>query len=101
MDDLLPMECGMNIADLPLDVLRLIFDEFRDPEVLSHGEVDWSPSQSRAWRPADSTNLQTIQNARLACRLFNSVASPLLAPVLRLDLSRKSLQIANGLTQNP
>ncbi|CAI6097427.1 unnamed protein product [Clonostachys chloroleuca] len=101
MDETSPMECGMNIADLPLDVLRLIFDEFRDPEVLSHGEVDWSPSQSRAWRPADSTNLQTIQNARLACRLFNSVASPLLAPVLRLDLSKRSLQIANGLTQNP
>ncbi|VUC32791.1 unnamed protein product [Clonostachys rosea] len=101
MDDSSPMECGMNIADLPLDVLRLIFDEFRDPEVLSHGEVDWLPSQSRAWRPADSTNLQTIQNARLSCRLFNSVASPLLCPVLRLDLSKKSLQIANGLTQNP
>jgi hypothetical protein len=91
-----------SVFDLPIDVLHLIVDNFRDEQLWSNGRINWT------WHfgthgPHDgfTTAMRTIQNIRLVCRLLHNVASPHLCRVLRVDLSQASLDRANGLLKNP
>jgi hypothetical protein len=53
-------------------------------------------------RRDDSTDRrQTIQSARLVCQLFNQLASPLLCPILQVQLDQASLDLANDISRNP
>jgi len=53
-------------------------------------------------RRGDSTDRrQTIQSARQVCQLFNQLASPLLCPILQVQLDQASLDLANDISRNP
>lgn len=87
-----------NILDLPMDILRGIF-----------GHLENSPTklQNRAnmeyrWPINDSTNCrQALRSARLVCRLFHQLASPLLCPILQVRLENASLNIVDGISRSP
>jgi hypothetical protein len=46
-------------------------------------------------------NRRVIQNLRLVCRAFNELASPLLCPVLQVDVNQKSLDRAVSVSNCP
>lgn len=73
-----------SIIDLPLDILRLVFDYLDDPlgDYCSDG-------------------LRDIGNTRLVCRAFNETASPFLFRTLRVSLDEKSLDFAAKVSLNP
>ncbi|KAH1289700.1 hypothetical protein KXX44_004999 [Aspergillus fumigatus] len=50
---------------------------------------------------ACQTARETIRQIRLVCRLFNDLASPLLCPILRVDLDQESLNGAVELCKRP
>ncbi|OBT65908.1 hypothetical protein VE03_05445 [Pseudogymnoascus sp. 23342-1-I1] len=76
----------MHILNLPSDILFGIFDSLED-------------NKSIVWR--DDADLKTIQNARLVCSLFNRHASPLLCPVLTVQLDQASLDVVDKISRNP
>jgi len=88
----------LKVTDLPLEILRLIFNDLQEPAV-KHGKrvVDWISydlSESHE-RP------QAVRNARLVCRLFCELATPLMFPVLRLQISQSSLDLAHKISERP
>ncbi|KAH8812186.1 hypothetical protein F5884DRAFT_898498 [Xylogone sp. PMI_703] len=89
-----------SILSLPVDILRSIFDHFEDWE-------DWDPKKDRVkwrYRPycGDEPRCnQTIQDARLVCRLFNQVASPLLCRIIQVRLNHASINRLKGISTNP
>jgi hypothetical protein len=92
----------LTINDLPLDILRIIFNHFHENTLTegwrSHRRVSWAhhdPQKShrrRRW---------TIRKLRLVSRLFCELASPLLFPILHLQLSQSSLDLANNIASSP
>ncbi|KAL3448016.1 hypothetical protein BJX65DRAFT_72481 [Aspergillus insuetus] len=89
----------LTILDLPNELLRDILDYFADP-ALERGEVEWQ--NLRSWRRGvRSEKRKTIQSVRLVCRGFNNLASPLLCPILRVDVNRASLDNAVNLSHSP
>ncbi|KAH8901272.1 hypothetical protein GQ53DRAFT_835137 [Thozetella sp. PMI_491] len=77
-----------SIRDLPLDILREIFDF-----------LPLRSNRIRHW--GRSHDIVTICNARLSCRLFYEIASPHLIPLLEVQLDQQSLDTAVGLLNNP
>ena len=53
------------------------------------------------YHDGSNTDFETIQQLHLVCRSFCKVASSLLALVLRVELSAKSLDRIDRITQNP
>ncbi|RHZ47420.1 uncharacterized protein CDV56_100478 [Aspergillus thermomutatus] len=88
----------ITIVDLPADILRKIFDYFQDPRVGKQGLINW---RSRRRDSDDETVRETIRQVRLVCSLFNDLASPLLCPILRVDLDQGSLDKAVELSKSP
>ena len=88
----------LNITGLPLDILRLIFDAFGEPAT---GRRGYAVSWSRYNAVATIERRKTIGNARLACRLFWQHASPLMFPVLRLQVTQSSLDLADRISRSP
>jgi hypothetical protein len=88
----------INVLDLPMDILHNIFDHFQGAYITVQGKV-----KSIHHRPKDdSTNhCQTIQSARLVCRLFHQLTSPLLCPVLQVRLDQTSLDLLNDISRSP
>ena len=82
----------MNVLDLPMDVLYNIFDHFQDDHTW---RVDW------AFGRPSADQRQTIQSARLVCRLFHQFASPLLCPILQVRLDQESLDLVNEISRSP
>lgn len=87
----------LGILDLPEDVLRDIFDYFTDEDLYQNGEIPcyYPPFFDK------NDNFRVLQSARLVCRRFYEVASPLLAPVLYVHLNSESLTRIDQLTRNP
>jgi hypothetical protein len=77
------------ILDLPNELLLYILYHFEDP-IIEGGPVDWLVIR---WKPLDIRveSRKTIANLRLVCRAFNDLASPMLCPVLRIDINQQSL----------
>jgi hypothetical protein len=91
----------INILDLPTDILHDIFDHFRDPQTTVQGKVKFTQKRKIHGRRDDGTDRrQTVQNARLVCQLFNQLASPLLCPILQVQLDQASLDLANDISRN-
>ncbi|KFY35238.1 hypothetical protein V494_06091 [Pseudogymnoascus sp. VKM F-4513 (FW-928)] len=77
---------SIHILHLPMDVLSGIFDCLRnDRNVTSPCDLD----------------VKTIQSARLVCSLFNYLASPLLCPVVTVNLDQASLDRAGEISRTP
>ncbi|RHZ53862.1 hypothetical protein CDV55_103398 [Aspergillus turcosus] len=92
----------ITIVDLPADILRQIFDYFQDPKI-EKGQVDWGWRWPRGTDAeiARRTACDTIRQVRQVCSLFNDLASPLLCPILRVDLDQESLDRAVQLSKCP
>lgn len=86
------------LIDLPLEILCLIFDQLQEASFKRHDRaVDWSCW----WDAGLAARRTTVRNARLVCRLFCALASPLMFPVLRLRASRASLDLADAISRAP
>ncbi|GIK04011.1 hypothetical protein Aspvir_008086 [Aspergillus viridinutans] len=90
----------MTIVDLPADILLQIFGYFQDTRIRRQAQIDWGllPSEQEIAR---RTARETIRHVRLVCSLFNDLASPLLCPILRVDLDQESLNGAVELCKRP
>ncbi|KAH8882140.1 hypothetical protein GQ53DRAFT_462577 [Thozetella sp. PMI_491] len=89
----------ISVLDLPLDILHSIFDLFRFQDVTPEGR-----QERRMWarlREDSSARIATVQNARLACRLFCEIASPLLIPAVVVRLNEESLARVEKISQAP
>lgn len=93
----------LSVLDLPDDILCEIFDSFANSWLYhDSGEIDVG---YRGWanheQDIDDNNFRAIQSTRLVCRRFCQIASPLLVPVLRAQISSESLRRIDNLTRNP
>ncbi|KAF7176380.1 hypothetical protein CNMCM7691_002509 [Aspergillus felis] len=88
----------MTIVDLPADILLQIFGYFRDARIRKQAQIDWR-SLFRGCEPDIAR--KTIRQVRLVCSFFNDLASPLLCPILRVDLDQESLNGAVELLKRP
>ncbi|KAL2021885.1 hypothetical protein VTK56DRAFT_6480 [Thermocarpiscus australiensis] len=116
MDLSRPKSRPLKAVDLPLEILRNIFDEFQDEAVKNTDhKIDWEvyydDSDDYRYHPTRREMCQqrrvlrdqrsgTIRSARLACRLFHWLASPLMFPTLPLQLSQSSLDLAEKVSRN-
>ncbi|KAJ0415794.1 hypothetical protein BJY00DRAFT_304624 [Aspergillus carlsbadensis] len=89
----------LTILDLPNELLRNILDHFQDP-VIKQAAVEWREAR-RTPSELQRENRKTIQNLRLVCRALNDLSSPLLCPVLRVDINQRSLDRAVNLSHSP
>jgi hypothetical protein len=91
----------LKLTDIPLEILRLVFDAILDDD----------NTEGRAWSlrvgwdtcriDGDRTRRRDIGTLRLVCRLFSELATPLLFPILSVQLSQASLDLAEKISQNP
>ncbi|KAK3899694.1 hypothetical protein C8A05DRAFT_36670 [Staphylotrichum tortipilum] len=88
----------LNATNLPLDILRLVFGSFQEPTVGRSGHAAF---WSRYRAAASLERRKTVGNARLACRLFCQLAKPFLFPVLRLQVTQSSLDLADRISRSP
>ena len=88
------------ILDLPDELLCNIFDYFR-PDGVDVTDTPYSYLFDEETRDTGDDALAALQNARLVCRRFHDLASPLLVPVLRASIDSESLRRIDGLTRNP
>ncbi|VUC29761.1 unnamed protein product [Clonostachys rosea] len=91
---------ALNLLDLPMEVMANVFEFFKHPALSAQGGVDWETEENDEsstgwWR------FETLKNARLVCRLFNALASPLLCPILRLDVQKASIDRLRRITASP
>ena len=93
----------ITVLNLPTDILCSIFDYFQDANAIAYGKLKWRVKwRYGRRRDNDGTNhRQTIQSARLACRLFHQLASPLLCPILQVQLSQASLNRIDNISRSP
>jgi hypothetical protein len=92
----------LKVTSLPSDVLRIVFSDFQEDFVANAGRllrnVDWHGyfrlEESRRRR-------QTVCNLRLVCRLFRDLASPLMYPMLRVQLSQSFLDFVDKISKIP
>jgi hypothetical protein len=86
------------ILYMPTEVLLNIFGHLRTPCITPRGTVDW---ESYECARNDNNALQSLCNARLVCRRFCQIVSPLLLPVIQVDLNQKSLDRLDALSRSP
>ena len=87
----------LSILGLPEDILREIFDHLSNEFVYNDkGEIVYYYRLSK-----EDEDFKTLQNARLVCRRFCEVTSPLLVPALCAYISSESLSRIDKLTRNP
>ncbi|KAK1756784.1 hypothetical protein QBC47DRAFT_443408 [Echria macrotheca] len=90
--------------DLPEGILARIFDYFSEDiasKALDDRVADAEAVDAFYRLDGDKDDFRTIQALRRVCRTFNSVASPLLVPVVRVSSSLLSLDRVFKLTRNP
>ncbi|GAB1318030.1 hypothetical protein MFIFM68171_08240 [Madurella fahalii] len=87
----------LNILDLPLDIMRVIFDSFQEPAV---GEDDRVVCWVLYCEDLALKQRQTLHEARLVCRLFHELATPLLFPILRVHISQSSLNLVDNISKS-
>jgi hypothetical protein len=91
----------LKVTDLPLEVLRIVFNHFQEDAITEsrvwHRSIKWQlyhPQQSRK-------RLETILKTRLVCRLFCELATPLLFPILHIQLNQASLDFVDRISKIP
>ncbi|KAK8075763.1 hypothetical protein PG997_010426 [Apiospora hydei] len=83
-----PMFVPVGVLDLPLDILHLIFDEFR--------------TTPDTWHEKRVARRQTIRALRQVCQRFCTAATPFLFDTVTIRLDAASARRAEAfLTQNP
>ena len=89
----------LKITELPLDVLHIIFNDFQDATITQG--LDWRSvwPTPRIWERR--FRRQIVANFRLVCRLFYRLATPLLFPVLRIQLTQASLDFVEKISTAP
>ncbi|KAL2670657.1 hypothetical protein Neosp_014446 [[Neocosmospora] mangrovei] len=91
----------LSIVDLPMEILVHIFGYLQHQAIkVSNKNIIYWPSKVQSVSNATGP-LLTVYNARQVCRLFNTLASPLLCPILNLKIEQKSLDRAENLLANP
>ncbi|KFY70256.1 hypothetical protein V499_09318, partial [Pseudogymnoascus sp. VKM F-103] len=80
----------LNILHLPLDILYIIFAHLNEERLY----IKYCVAR-------EDTDIKTIQNARLVCSLFNRLASPLLCPVVTVELNQTSLNLVDEISRSP
>ncbi|CAG9982182.1 unnamed protein product [Clonostachys byssicola] len=88
---------ALHILDLPTVILEYMFDNFQQQPI--SGAVDWEQEQHKA--RDRKFRLETIRSARLVCRAFNKLASPLLCPILHLRIDQQSIDRVQNIVGNP
>jgi hypothetical protein len=92
----------LKITDLPFDILRCIFEYFRDDPLLSGDRaVCWDDYEYSEPDVPRWGQRRDLKSARLACRLFCDLASPHLLSVVELELSPSSLDMLDGISRAP
>ncbi|KAM0323759.1 hypothetical protein ACHAQA_008696 [Verticillium albo-atrum] len=97
-----------SILDLPTEILDSIFSLFWEslpyydgssPSLFNDlGYIDWRCIEDSLVR---GQGLHSIQNLRLVCHRFNFIASPILFPVIFVDLSQTSVDRFDAISRNP
>ncbi|PWI64540.1 hypothetical protein PCL_09553 [Purpureocillium lilacinum] len=98
----------IHILQLPAEVLHAIISAFDDPDDMFLACPLWPDFQNQQEGYGGKNNRQvrrdrrqTIQNARLVCRVFNELASPFLFPAIGLDVSQVALDFIRHLATSP
>jgi hypothetical protein len=92
----------LKITDLPWDILRCIFECFRDEALESDDRVVcWDDYEYVGPEPPRYEQRRALKSARLACRLFCDLASPHLLPIVELELSQSSLEMLDEISRAP
>jgi hypothetical protein len=89
------------IVDLHVDILLQIFGYFQDTRVGRQAQISWGLPHTDCEDIARRAARKTIRQIRLVCSLFNDLASPLLCPILRINIDTKSLKGAIELCKRP
>jgi hypothetical protein len=87
------------ILGLPSEILRNIFDHFREGPQVGPGKY-----VAKYFGLADATALEqrkTVRILRLVCRRFSQLASPLLFPTVTVGLDHESLNRVDAISRNP
>ncbi|CEL03113.1 hypothetical protein ASPCAL04270 [Aspergillus calidoustus] len=93
------------ILSLPLEILHQIFSYFEKPQeiytVATGSYVVENTEELHEKVQIENNRRQSIKAARLVCRLFNEVASPLLHVCLGLGLDQESVDFVEHLSTRP
>ncbi|KAJ4302586.1 hypothetical protein N0V88_002736 [Collariella sp. IMI 366227] len=87
----------LNVTDLPLEILRHVFSFLQHPvfsSSLSSG-IHWGKLYDGPGYDLD------VRQARLVCRVFCDLATPLLFYRLQLRLTQSSLDLIDKISRNP
>ncbi|CAH0002554.1 unnamed protein product [Clonostachys byssicola] len=95
-DGMLNQRRVIGITGLPREILRDIFEFFQHPATVGQ-KIGLESIDIRF----GEDQLKNIQNLRLACKLFDEEASPLLVPIIRVAFDQPSLDRVLGLLGNP
>ncbi|CAH0045290.1 unnamed protein product [Clonostachys solani] len=87
---------AINITRLPQEILSGIFGFFQHPAT-DGKRIDLESIKTRFSKDQH----KDIQNLRLVCQLFNTLASTLLVPVIRVEVDQPSLDRVLALLKNP
>ncbi len=90
----------LKITDLPPELLHLILRYLQEPPK-SRAPFWRTTARQYCKRAQDGSEGQAVRNARLVCRLFSGLATPLMFPVLCLQLSQTSLELVENISKNP
>ncbi|KAK1753594.1 hypothetical protein QBC47DRAFT_386787 [Echria macrotheca] len=86
----------LTLLDLPNEILLEIFKSIAAPAL----DILESPRAIRRTHRPNDAHLKTIQATRLVCRRLCHLASPLLVPVLDVQINPQSIDSAEHLVQN-
>lgn len=91
-----------SLTDLPNEILEQIVSCFDNELQAANGDPQWPrKGPDSSWRQDLLIRGPAIRHLRLTCRRLNELASPKLAPALRIRLDPASLDAATNLIKNP
>ena len=91
----------LKVIDLPLEILHLIFSGFQHDAITEAARSDLRVDLDYYRVGEDERRRRTVRKLRLVCRRFCELATPLLFPILRVQLSQASLDFADKVSKNP
>ncbi|KAL2126313.1 hypothetical protein VTI74DRAFT_1205 [Chaetomium olivicolor] len=91
---------SFKITDLPLDILRIIFSHFQD-DAITEGRDRGHAVVWYRYHAGSTEKRRTVRSLRLVSLLFCELAIPLLFPILQVQLSQSSLDLAEKIANNP
>ncbi|KAL2847804.1 hypothetical protein BJY01DRAFT_246706 [Aspergillus pseudoustus] len=93
----------LNILELPTEILCDIVRFLQVPSSANRSKIGWGAETLNQYRAHAGypSCCQDIRSARLVCRRFHDLTSPLLFPVLQIRLDRASLDFADHVSRSP